>query len=263
MSTYLIGDVQGCYSALQQLLEHLSFNPQQDQLGFVGDLINRGPDSLQTLRFIAKLKNPLIVLGNHDLHLLAVGYGVVPVNHKDTFTDILNAPDKIELLDFLRYQKLFYTMPNDPYCLVHAGIPPQWSIEQAQTLAKEVEQSLQGPHFLKFLSAMHGKEPTQWSDQLTGFDRLRYITNALTRLRFCTQEGQLDLSEKLATHPHPDLFKPWFTFRKDEKTIAFGHWAALEGNCNNPKTLALDTGCVWGGRLCAYCIEEQKYYYIK
>lgn len=265
MATYIIGDVQGCFSELQALLEHIRFNPQTDRLGFTGDLVNRGPDSLKTLRFIKNLKDPIVVLGNHDLYLLALNYGFVRKKENSTLDEILAAPDKEELLTWLRHQPLVHIDHQLKYLLVHAGIPPQWNEQQALEHSEEVTDSLhsnQFNSFIGFLENMYGNQPTQWNEDFTGWDRLRYITNVFTRLRFCDANGELDLKSKLKRPLNPQQFKPWFEFINPEYDILFGHWAALEGKCNHPKCYALDTGCVWGKSLTALRIEDKKLFSV-
>jgi len=263
MPTYAIGDIQGCFSYLEQLLDKIQFDPKKDFLWFTGDLINRGPQSLETLRFIkglAQHNQAITVLGNHDLTLLAVGYKKAPYNPlHHTFSDILNAPDKNELLDWLRHQPLLYHDVALGYAVVHAGLHPQWDLTLALSLAKEVEAALQGVHFTDFFSNLYGNEPTVWNIELTGWDRLRFITNCFTRLRFCSPEGKIELVSKESTHYAPTNYLPWFEVPNRQNSafnIIFGHWAALEGRCNTPKVFALDTGCVWGNALTALRLED-------
>lgn len=261
MSTYAIGDIQGCFEPFMRLLQKIKFDPQQDSLWLSGDLVNRGPQSLETLRFIKALGSRAhCVLGNHDLTLLAVAYGVFsldPVQH--TFGDILAAPDKITLLDWLRQLPLMHYDPTLGYAMVHAGIYPHWDLPLALSLAKEVELVLQGPLALDFFSHMFGNQPDHWDPKLQGFDRLRFITNAFTRLRFCTPEGQVEFNSKESTHLAPAQYLPWFAIphrASPDLKIIFGHWAALEGHCSAPGVFALDTGCVWGHCLTAMRLED-------
>lgn len=262
MSTYIIGDVQGCYQELEQLLHLIDFNPKKDRLGFVGDLVNRGPNSLDVLRFITSLTDPIVVLGNHDLYLLILGYELMPPDsYEHTLHPIFDAPDKIELLDWLRHRPLLYADSAMQTLLVHAGLPPQWSIAQSLAHAHEVELALQGNHFREFLSDLFGNEPLSWHDHLTGQSRLRYITNALTRMRFCDESGYLDLKGDGNVSTNPHRFHPWFNFRdhqQDKMSILFGHWAALNGHCDAPGCYALDTGCAWGYSLTALRVEDKK-----
>ena len=254
MKTYLIGDVQGCFDSLQALLEKIQFNPTTDQLGFVGDLVNRGPKSLETLRFIYQLHHPLIVLGNHDLHFLALYFQNIPfAKHDHTLQTVLNAPDCPQLIDFLLHQPLLYVDRIHHFAMVHAGIPPQWSLSEAQHYAHEAQQLLQkNPE--KFLTEIYGDKRARWQDAITQWDRIRYIVNALTRMRFCTQSGELDLTNKLNISTDR-AFQPWFEWINPEMDIYFGHWASLEGNCHKSHLYALDTGCAWGGRLTARLVN--------
>lgn len=261
MSTFLIGDVQGCYDELQDLLQHIAFNPQKDRLGFVGDLVNRGPQSLEVLRFITQLNNPMVVLGNHDIYALILGYGLCAEDaYQHTLHNVLNAPDKIELLDWLRQQPLVYQENNT--LLVHAGLPPQWTSQQSLDYAAEVHEALRGPDYKAFLQNSFGNEPANWNPTLTGDDRLRYIVDAFLRIRLCDKQGKLDLDKS----EHPEQYnterprlKPWFEWRSDynnDPTIFFGHWAALNGECDTAHCHALDTGCAWGRSLTALRLED-------
>lgn len=264
MATYIIGDVQGCYAELIALLDKIHFNPDCDRLGFIGDLVNRGPQSLKTLRFIKSLDDPLIVLGNHDICLLGFGFGVIEYEGFHTLNDIMAANDREELLHWLRQQRLVYHDPAKNYLMVHAGIPPQWSAAQAQTHAAEIEAQLHGDNYLDYLTHVFARDPFSWSDDLQGYARARYITNALTRMRFCQQNGELDLHIKTATHPNPDSYKPWFDWRHDDPQlrVLFGHWASLNGRCDKPNYFALDTGCVWGNTLTAIRVEDQQLFSV-
>ncbi len=256
MSTYLIGDIQGCFDELQNLLQLINFNPQKDTLGLVGDLVNRGPKSLETLRFLKSLPSCKIVLGNHDIFLLILGYELVPIDsHQHTLHEVCKAPDKLELLDWLRHQDLFYANKN--FAMVHAGIPPQWNIKQAQEQASEIHAILRGNHHKEFLQNLFGNEPEAWSDQLQGLERWRYIVNAFTRMRFCKSNGTLEFDLHNPQAKKED-FKPWFEWRDDKTDIYFGHWAKLNGQCHAPHIHALDTGCAWGHELTAICVETKK-----
>lgn len=254
MSTYAIGDVQGCFDELQQLLARCSFREGKDRLWFVGDLVNRGPKSLDTLRFAKGLKpGATVVLGNHDLHLVSVHEGFAKRRQADTFDDVLEAPDCGELVDWLRTRPLMHVQGD--WAMVHAGLLPQWSIEKALALAGEVEGALRTPDYREFLENMYGSNPDRWSDKLVGFDRLRVIVNAMTRLRFCTPEGRMEFKAKGAQAPPG--FRPWFSFRKnDTEAIVCGHWSAL-GLKLTDKLAALDSGCVWGGKLTALRLEDR------
>ena len=258
MATYIIGDVQGCYTELRRLLDHIHFDPSCDQLGFVGDLVNRGPDSLETLRFIKNLPNPLIVLGNHDLYLMAIGSGAVVYRGEHTLQQVLAAPDLPELLDWLRRQPLAIYLSQADSIIVHAGVPPRWSLADLLKYAKQASSALQGPGWVDFLRDLefHRHDPLQWSHELDETARLQYIVHALTRMRFCTADGKLDMVNKTAKSSDAELFKPWYDWYRLPHRVLFGHWAALEGRQVNPLCEALDTGCVWGRELTAYRVED-------
>jgi bis(5'-nucleosyl)-tetraphosphatase (symmetrical) len=265
MATYAVGDLQGCLKPLQCLLQQVNFNPSTDRLWLVGDLINRGPQSLETLRYLYAMRESLVcVLGNHDLHLLAVSRNIARLKRGDTLQEILEASDRDELLDWLRQQKLLhYDKPRD-IALVHAGIPPQWSMSKALRRAAEVEKALRDDTlYPMFLDGMYGNEPTRWSKELTSVIRLRVITNYFTRMRFCMADGTLDLKTKEGLNSAPSGYAPWFS-HKQRKTrqhrIVFGHWAALEGRCEEPNVFALDTGCVWGGAMTLMNIDSGQYH---
>jgi len=259
LATYAIGDVQGCYSALRRLLDQLRFDPARDRLWLVGDLVNRGPQSLAGLRFVKSLgARAVTLLGNHDLHLLVVAAGHVKPHRGDTLAAILRAPDRDELLDWLRHRKMMHAGAG--YAMVHAGLLPQWSIEKALALAREVEAALRGPRQREFLGELYGAEPRAWRDDLAGWDRLRVIVNAMARLRFCTPSGDMDVEVK--GRDAPPGYRPWFELRPDgEATILCGHWSAL-GLKLTPKLAALDTGCVWGGSLSALRLEDRKLFQL-
>ncbi len=259
MAIYALGDVQGCYDEMQRLLDTLAFDPSRDTLWLVGDLVNRGSQSLEVLRFVKSLGDRAVtVLGNHDLHLLVVAAGVRRPHTGDTLDAILNASDRDELLDWLRRQRLMHT--GSGHAMVHAGLLPQWSISQAMTLAGEVEQALSGEGYAEFLQRMYGNTPASWSEQLQGHDRLRVIVNAMTRLRLCTPDGVMEFSHKTGLEGAPAGYLPWFdvTERASRDTpIVFGHWAAL-GLKLRTDLLGLDSGCVWGRRLSAMRLEDRK-----
>ncbi|NBA97724.1 symmetrical bis(5'-nucleosyl)-tetraphosphatase [Pseudomonas sp. R5(2019)] len=254
MAVYAVGDLQGCLQPLKCLLERVRFNPASDRLWLVGDLVNRGPESLATLRFLYQMRDSLVcVLGNHDLHLLAAHHNIERLKKADTLREILQAPDAKDLLDWLRQQKLMHFDEQRQVALVHAGIPPQWSLSKALRHANEVEEVLRDDNRLKpYLDGMYGNEPSKWDKNLKGVTRLRVITNYFTRMRFCTADGKLDLKGKEGADMAPPGYAPWFQ-HKQRKTrglkIIFGHWAALEGQSNEPGIFALDTGCVWGGAM--------------
>jgi bis(5'-nucleosyl)-tetraphosphatase (symmetrical) len=264
MATYAIGDVQGCFDALECLLKKIQFNADKDCLWFVGDLINRGPESYKTLRFLYELRDNIeFVLGNHDLHFLAVAHGFRKPSPSDTLNELLVARDRQKLIDWLLRGKLLHTDHHLGYTMVHAGIPPQWDLIQAQAFAREVEATLQSRYRDDFLAQMYGNFPDTWRNKLFGMDRLRIITNYFTRMRFCTEDGNLELSTKENASLAPQGFEPWFAF-PNRKTandkIIFGHWASLQGKVTQQNLFALDTGCVWGGELTALRLEDQKIY---
>lgn len=261
MSTYIIGDVQGCFAELQALLNIINFDVQYDRLCFVGDLVNRGPDSLSTLRFIQSIKNSIVVLGNHDFHLLALASGEVKYEGNHTLKAVLTAPDREPLMAWLRQQPLLYYDEELDYVLVHAGIPPQWSLMQALDYAAEVELQLRANDYATFLKAMYGDYPEEWSDSLQGHARWRYIINAFTRLRFCDANGHLDLKNK-TNHNCNAKLRPWYHWYQQPQTLFFGHWAALEGHCPAIRCEALDTGCAWGGGLTAFRLEDKRRFYM-
>ena len=263
MPDYAIGDVQGCYDSLQRLLECIDFNEKVDRLWFVGDLVNRGPESLTVLRFISSLPSmPRITLGNHDLHLLGSLFGEKPWKGKDdTLQDVVRASDGEDLGHWLRKQPLLCYSPDLNVVMCHAGIAPLWDLSLAQQLAQEVETMLCGDHYKEFLTQMYGNKPDIWSDQLTGMDRLRIITNYFTRMRFCDAQGRLELSYKGTLADAPSGLYPWYEVphrQEIEADIVFGHWAALMGSCSNPKIHALDTGCLWGGQLTALRLQDKQ-----
>lgn len=254
MAVYAVGDLQGCLEPLQCLLEHVHFDPARDRLWLVGDLVNRGPQSLETLRFLYSIRHSLIcVLGNHDLHLLAAARNVERLKKGDTLREIIDAPDCADLLHWIRQQKLLHHDAERNLVMVHAGIPPQWSLKKAMKCAAEVESALQDDTRCQaFLDGMYGNEPNKWDSDLQGVTRLRVITNYFTRMRFCTSDGKLDLKGKEGIETALPGYAPWFQ-HKERKTrdvnIIFGHWAALEGRCEEPGVYALDTGCVWGAAM--------------
>ncbi|MGF1546158.1 MAG: symmetrical bis(5'-nucleosyl)-tetraphosphatase [Thiotrichales bacterium] len=261
MAIYAIGDVQGCFADVQRLVERLNFDPVVDTLWFVGDLVNRGPDSLNTLRYVRELgKAAVAVLGNHDLHLLAVSLGIQPARPKDTFFAVLHAPDAADLLHWLRHLPLLHYDPALEIAMVHAGLPPQWDLATALSCAREVEGTLRGPDHRTFLTQMYGNKPQLWSPALSGLDRLRYSVNALTRMRYCDAAGQLDFKQKLLPGSQPKHLTPWYQipWRLNKGVrIVFGHWSTL-GFHDRDNVYALDTGCVWGGALTALRIDAHQ-----
>jgi len=261
MADYVVGDIQGCFDSLQALLESVQFTPGQDRLYAVGDLVNRGPKSLETLRFCYSLgDNFATVLGNHDLHLLAVAAGARKANRKDTLSEILQAHDRDELLAWLSRQPLLLQLNN--FTLVHAGIPPQWTLADAHARAREVENALRDKASARvFFDTMYGNTPDAWSDDLQGTDRLRCITNFFTRMRYCDDNGVLNLDNKLPPDQGPAGYFPWFSIphrktRADK--ILFGHWASLQGEVHGNNLVALDTGCIWGGSLTMLRLDNEE-----
>lgn len=258
MTTYAIGDLQGCLEPLERLLDKIGFDPAADRLWFVGDLVNRGPDSLACLRFVRELgESAVTVLGNHDLHLLAMAAGS---EHKasDDLRRVLESPDAGDLLEWLRRRPLLYADHRLGFTLVHAGLPPQWEAAQAAVLAGEVESVLRGPHCNTFLKAMYGDTPDLWHEDLAGEERLRYIVNALTRTRFVDADGRLDFDEKGPPGSQPEYLMPWFEHpdrRSRDDRIVFGHWSAL-GAYADKNAWGLDSGCVWGKELTAMALER-------
>ncbi|SEG56818.1 symmetrical bis(5'-nucleosyl)-tetraphosphatase [Marinobacterium lutimaris] len=258
MATYAIGDIQGCYDELMALLDRIGFS-DQDQLWFAGDLVNRGPKSLEVLRFVKSLGlRARTVLGNHDLHLLAVHYGMASGKRKDTLVPVLEAPDREELMHWLRHQPLLIDDKALGYVITHAGIPPIWTLKQAREFAGEVEQVLQGTLAEEYFRHMYGNQPDHWRDSVKGWDRLRLITNYLTRMRFVSPKGKLDFSANGGLETQPEGYHPWYEVERSKpikRTQLFGHWAAL-GETGRRDTIALDTGCVWGGALTALRLED-------
>ena len=256
MALYLIGDVQGCDSALQQLLDTLSFSPSTDTLYFLGDLVNRGPDSAGVLRRLMRYGDAAqCLLGNHDLHLLAAAVGARRPSPKDTLSSVLQAPDREAMLAWLRRQHMAILLKhqNHSYLLVHAGVLPSWTATQTMALAGEFETVLRGPDLSDFLHQMYGNTANRWDDSLTGAERLRVIVNTLTRLRFCTSDGVMEFETSDGAHAAPPGYLPWFEVpgrKTADVTVAFGHWSTL-GWLARDDVLALDSGCVWGGHLSA------------
>jgi len=259
MATYAIGDVQGCYDELRKLLGEIGYRRGRDKLWFVGDLVNRGPKSLEVLRFVASLGDAAVtVLGNHDLHLLAQYEGVEKLKEKDTFQDVLDAPDCDELIGWLRKRPMMHA--DGPYAMVHAGILPGWSVDKALDLGAEVEKALSARNYRDFLQRMYGNGPEAWRDDLKGWDRLRVIVNAMTRMRFCDRAGRIDLEGK-GTEPRKGYLRWYQTRAREDRTLLFGHWSQL-GLVVEPHTLGLDTGCVWGGALSALRLEDRTLFRI-
>jgi bis(5'-nucleosyl)-tetraphosphatase (symmetrical) len=260
MAVYLIGDIQGCDTALERLLHKVDFSPSRDELFVLGDLVNRGPDSAGVLRRLMALGHSAqCVLGNHDLHALAVATGARKSSRMDTLKDLLRGPDSDPLLDWLRHQRM--ALQAHGVLMVHAGVLPSWSAAQTLRLAAEVEAVLQGQHWRAFLQQMYGNQPASWDDALQGMDRLRVIVNALTRLRFCTPEGVMEFDTKDNALAAPTGCVPWFDVphrQTASAVIVFGHWSTL-GWLGRTDVWALDSGCVWGGCLSALALDLQQH----
>jgi len=254
---YIIGDVQGCYDTLQKLLKKINFSKDRDQLFFLGDVVNRGKKSLDTLRFIISLKeNANMVLGNHDFHLLVCALTPKKPNLKDTFSDILKAPDKNALLDYILSRPLI--LEHQGALLVHAGIPPQWNISDVHQNAELVHQQLQLNNPSQFLSKMYNNEPSYYSDKLNNEEKCRYTINALMRMRFCKKNGELEFNHKMNIDQAPVGFKAWFLHndrKLKNKDIFFGHWSTLKG-FKVEHVFPMDHGCIWGEKLSAFCIDN-------
>jgi bis(5'-nucleosyl)-tetraphosphatase (symmetrical) len=262
VATYAIGDLQGCFNPLRRLLDYLDFSPDKDRLWFVGDLVNRGPQSLEVLRFVKGLGNAAVtVLGNHDLHLVMQAAGFGKANKEDTLEPILAAPDRNALLDWLRGLPLFHV--EGEWGMVHAGLLPSWDVAKAQALSDEVNAALTAPNYVDFLANMWGSEPDAWRDDLAGWNRLRVVVNAMTRMRFVTPEGRMEFRAPGAKGPPergPAGCVPWFDApnrQSSDHAILCGHWSAL-GFRQTDKLLALDTGCLWGGSLTAVRLEDRR-----
>lgn len=264
MTIYVVGDIQGCYEPLRRLLDHIAFDPAQDRLWSVGDLVNRGPQSLETLRFLKSLGSSFTgVLGNHDLHLLALASGAFSSSKKNTLQELLDAPDCAELCDWVRQMPLAYKEEvfalgsMKKVLLVHAGLAPGWTFRDALIASREVEEHLRKPNYKDYLAAMYGDEPDHWDDSLQGVDRLRVITNILTRIRFVTPDGRLDFKAKEGLEHTPEGMSPWYELVqiKPNRLLLFGHWAALEGKTGIANVQGLDTGCVWGRCLTAMRLD--------
>lgn len=251
--------MQGCYAPLQGLLEAIDFEPARDRLWFVGDLVNRGPDSLACLRFVRGLGDAAVaVLGNHDLHLLCVAEGAEKRRKRDTIDAVLEAPDREELLDWIRHRPLMHVEAG--HALVHAGLLPQWTVSRARSLAGEVERALRGPGYRELLENMYGDQPDRWDDRLRGFDRLRVIINAMTRLRVCGEDGAMVLAFKGEPGEASDAWTPWFDVegrRSRDHAVVCGHWSAL-GVVLRPDLLSIDSGCVWGRALTAVRLGDRR-----
>lgn len=263
MSNLLIGDIHGCYNEFMRVLEKADFN-NNDTIWLTGDLVARGPNSLDVLRFVKNHSNQIrLTLGNHDIHLLAVYAGITKNHKKDHINQILTAPDCDELMNWLRKQPLLQHDESLNLIMAHAGISPQWDLPTALKCAKDLSAILSSDTYPLFLDSMYGDYPDFWSDELQGLDRLRYIANAFTRMRYCYDDGRLDLYCKESIEDAPSKLKPWFLLPKKiptEYSIAFGHWASLKGKGTPPGIYALDTGCCWGGKLTCLRWEDKQYF---
>ena len=265
MPTYAIGDVQGCYRELRSLLRECGFDARRDRLWFVGDLVNRGPASLDVLRFVADLGDRAqTVLGNHDLHLVASARGIRPLRARDTFQDVLDAADGDALIDWLRERPVIHRDSERGFVMVHAGIAPAWTVDDALVHGDELSRALRAPDHPRLLAGMYGNEPDRWRKSLSGIDRLRFITNAFTRMRYCRRDGRLDFSDTGPPGTQDSSLTPWFELRDtraDGIRIVFGHWATLQVEAALSRDLHVrhvDTGCVWGGSLTALRLEDDR-----
>ncbi len=259
MSTYVFGDLQGCFDEFEVLLKKIQFKRARDSLWFVGDLINRGPKNRETLDYILKQPRVTTVLGNHDLHFLAVATGSHEITSKDTFQDLLDSPDLGHYIDWYRQRPLLYQEKQT--ILVHAGLPPHWDLNTCVARASEVEKAIQSEDYQTFLTGMYSNKPAPWRDNLGGIERLRMITNYFTRMRFCTLNGKLEFAHKTTAEPRG--YSPWFQHSNliaADKKVVFGHWAALEGITGSKQHIALDTGCSWGRSLTAYRLEDEQFF---
>ncbi len=263
MPTYAVGDIQGCYEEFDELLERLVFDPGRDRLWIVGDLVNRGPNSLEVVRRVRAMGDAAtVVLGNHDLHLLAIRYGGHTPSPGDTFTDLLTVSDIDDICDWMRHLPLLAIDEHLGYVMTHAGIPHIWNLDQAQDRAREVEAVIRGDGYREYFAGMYGNEPACWREDLSGLDRWRLITNFFTRMRLVDERGCLDFAHKGDLSTAPPGWYPWYQLRERQPLpakIVFGHWAALGGGRLSENTIALDTGCVWGRELTAVCLESGEF----
>ncbi|MFW6092733.1 MAG: symmetrical bis(5'-nucleosyl)-tetraphosphatase [Pseudomonadota bacterium] len=266
MATYAVGDIQGCHDELSALLDRMRFDPAADRLWLVGDLVNRGPDSLSVVRLVRSLGDAVrCVLGNHDLHLLAIRYGGQSPKPGDTLAEVLESPDCDEICEWLRMLPLLIHDAGLGCVMTHAGVPHIWSLEEAAARAHEVETVLRGGNFRDFIANMYGDEPSVWGDDLAGIDRLRVITNYFTRMRLVDRNGRMDFAHKGKLSDAPIGWYPWYELRARHPLgadIVFGHWAALEGETGYRDMIALDTGCVWGRTLTGVCLETREFFSI-
>jgi len=266
MALYAIGDVQGCFGSLVELVEQIGFDTSRDELWLTGDLVNRGPDSVEVLRYVRDIgAAACVVLGNHDLHLLAVAAGASSPRRHDTVQSVLDALDCADLLDWLRYRPMFQYRPALNTALVHAGLHPSWTIHESAAFAHEIETVLRGADFATFLSEMYGNCPGRWDSSLSGWPRLRLLTNIFTRTRFCTPNGDPDFTAKQAPGCQPQDLIPWFQGehrRSRSVQVVFGHWSTL-GQWNADGVIGLDTGCVWGGALTAVRLDAEPSLFVR
>ncbi|QBY04867.1 symmetrical bis(5'-nucleosyl)-tetraphosphatase [Thalassotalea sp. HSM 43] len=266
MAIYLIGDIQGCHTELLQLVDKINFNAKKDQLWFCGDLVARGPDSLATLRYIKGLgKAAKTVLGNHDLHLIATYHGIGRVNKKDKLEELLNAKDCAELMDWLLQQPLVLQLPDADAYLSHAGLPPEWTPKKALKMSAFVQKKLQSKKRKKWLRDMYGDFPNKWQHAHSDIEKFRFTVNAMTRMRFCYQDGGLELNCKGSPQTNQNKhLQPWYEVQQNLANVdwIFGHWAALEGNTIAKNIHAIDTGCVWGGTLTALRWPDKKLFQV-
>ena len=265
-STFVIGDVQGCYDQLLELITKIDAIDAQSRLFFVGDLVNRGPKSLETLRLIKNLGTRAnTVLGNHDLHLLAIAHGIRPTHRNDTLQAIIEAPDREELFTWLRHRPMALSLMHDTHLLVHAGIFSSWTYRQTLQLAQEIEAQLQSDHWLRLIKTMYGNTPKIWRNDLQGDERSRCIINGLTRMRFCHSDGAMDFDLKEGAENAPAHLTPWFALpqrQTADHTVIFGHWSTL-GLLLKDNLIGVDTGCVWGGALTAIRLEDRRILQVK
>lgn len=267
MANYAVGDIQGCYQPLRRLLDKVAFNPGRDVLWSVGDMVNRGPQSLEVLRYLSRLDAAFIgVLGNHDLHFLALASGAWLEGNRKTLQPLLDAHDCALLAEWVRRRPLTHRqdLVTDAgirrILMVHAGIVPGWTFDNTPLLAQEVEDELSGSRYTSFLRGMYGDKPDRWSNDLQGIERLRTITNVLTRLRFCTPQGQMNLDVKTEADTAPPGYRPWFEYQtlSPNELMLFGHWATLDGRTQREDIQGLDTGCVWGRCLTLLHLEKNE-----
>lgn len=263
MATYVIGDIQGCFEAFKELLVAMAYNPANDRLWLAGDLVNRGENSIDTLRWCMDHDDHITaILGNHDLHLLAVAEGFVPPHRNDTLDEILDAPDRAEVLDWLRRRPMLHR--EGDWLMVHAGLLPEWTPELAEALARELEAVLRGPGYRDFLARMYGNEPRRWDPSLAGQDRLRLVANAMTRLRYLHPDGDMEYQHKCAPADAPAELVPWYAMPDRQSRgvrVLFGHWSTL-GLLAGEDVVSLDTGCLWGGQLSAIRLEDSRLYQV-